>query len=226
MKIKQYGPLLKILRRLSRTFLDSTPVGVSLVSALRNLLISPYRYNKRTLTRSIGGKESDVAGVDSDKLLCNNDGDPALNDGEIRGFDIPIQAIVDWLEKQSWTVMWYASGDHVDAAILTDQLVTISTRQTHRHQYYSLLHEASHVDLLVGPLGSRQGEPYGYLDLWHGKVDTRTLRHRAAVVIDEIETWAHGLVLAKKLGLTVDIGRYRDFRNKNLKSYFEWAIER
>ena len=102
----------------------------------------------------------------------------------------------------------------------------INARQIPRHQYYSLLHEAAHVDLLVGPLSIRQGEPYGYLDLWYGKVDIRTLRHRTAVVIDEIETWAHGLVLAKKLGLTIDATRYRDFRNKNLKSYFEWALTR
>jgi hypothetical protein len=141
-------------------------------------------------------------------------------------YDEPIRILTAWLEEQDWTVKWYTSGDHVDAASLLDKLVTVSKRQIPRHQYYSLLHEAAHVDLLTGPLETRTGEPNGYLDLWHGQVDERTLRHRAAVVIDEIQTWEHGTKLAAILGLGIDPVKYRDFRNRNLKSYFAWALER
>jgi hypothetical protein len=141
-------------------------------------------------------------------------------------YDEPIRVLEAWLEKRGWIVKWYTSGDNIDAAILADRIVTVSKRQIPRHQYYSLLHETSHVDLLAGPSETRQGEPNGYLDLWYGRVNERTLRHRAAVVIDEIQTWEHGIKLATKLGLGIDVVKYHDFRNRNLKSYFVWAIER
>ena len=141
-------------------------------------------------------------------------------------YEESIRILTKWLASQGWKVKWYSSGDYVDAASLPDRLVTISKKQVPRHRYYSLLHECAHVDLLACPLESRSGETYGYLDLWYGKVDERTLRHRVAVVIDEIKTWEHGVKLAKKVGLGVDEIKYRDFRNRNLKSYFAWALER
>ena len=134
-----------------------------------------------------------------------------------------VKILTTWLGEMGWKLHWYTSGDYIDAATLADRTVTISKRQVPRHQYYSLLHECAHVDLLAGPPDTRRGEPYGYLDLFYSQVDERTLRHRVAVVIDEIAAWEHGLVLAKRLGLGVDPAKYRDFRNRNLKSYFYWA---
>lgn len=147
-------------------------------------------------------------------------------DGRNLSYDEPIRVLTDWLKKVGWSVKWYTTSDDIDAANLADRLVTISKRQIPRHRYYTLLHESAHVDLLAGPPESRRGEPHGYLDLWYESVNERTLRHRVAVVIDEIKTWEHGIKLAEKLGLSVDEKKYRDFRNRNLKSYFEWALDR
>jgi len=159
----------------------------------------------------------------------SNPGRDNSHDGFIKSnwdldYDKLIQTLTDWVKKSGWTVKWYSSGDYIDAAILIDQQITISKRQIPRHRYYTLLHECAHVDLLAGPLRSRIGEPHGYLDLWYSDVNERTLRHRVAVVIDEVKTWDHGIKLAKKLGLCVNAVKYRDFRNRNLKSYFEWAL--
>jgi len=177
---------------------------------------------------AIGVPEGEIALQKNDSSSCDEKQQDAsvtaVNEG--LSYDEPIRTLTAWLEERGWTVKWYTSGDHVDAASLPDRLVTVSKRQVPRHQYYSLLHEAAHVDLLTGPLETRTGEPNGYLDLWHGQVDERTLRHRAAVVIDEIQTWEHGTKLATMLGLGIDLVKYRDFRNRNLKSYFAWALER
>ena len=136
-----------------------------------------------------------------------------------------IRVLEDWLTHRGWKMKWYSSGDYTDSACLDDRTVTVTRRQIPRHRYYSLLHECAHVDLLGGPVETRSGEPHGYLDLWYGEVNERTLRHRVAVVIDEIATWQHALELAAKLGLSVDTKLYRKFRDRNLKSYFEWAID-
>jgi len=141
-------------------------------------------------------------------------------------YNEPITVLTNWLKKLGWKVKWYTSGDYIDAASIPDRLVTISKRQIPRHQYYSLLHECAHVNLLGGPTDTRMGEPNGYLDLFYGNVNERTLRHRVAIVIDEISAWEHGIKLANQLGLGIDYQKYRDFRNRNLKSYFEWALER
>ena len=140
-------------------------------------------------------------------------------------YDSQISVLVDWLDTMGWTVAWYTGRDLNDEASLDDKQVSIGRRQTSRHQYYSLLHECGHVDLLAGPKESRRGEPHGYIDLWYGKCNSRTLRHRVAVVIDEIAAWQRGETLAKKLGLGVDTDKYRDFRNRNLKSYFAWCVD-
>jgi len=140
-------------------------------------------------------------------------------------YDAQISVLVTWLESTGWSVRWYTGKDSNDEASLDDKMVSIGRRQTSRHQYYSLLHECGHVDLLTGPRESRSGEPHGYLDLWYGKCNSRTLRHRVAVVMDEISAWQRGETLAKKLGLSIDTDKYRDFRNRNLKSYFAWCVD-
>ncbi len=169
--------------------------------------------------------QAPVERSDSRNNNGGNANDGLIHDGQI-DYDKSIRTLVEWLGKKGWSVKWYTSNKHVDAALLSEQLITISKRQILRHRYYSLLHEASHVDLLTGPVDLRHGEPHGYLDLWYKGVNERTLRSRIAVVIDEIDAWAHGIILATHLDLTIDNVKYRDFRNRNLKSYFEWALER
>ena len=214
---RQIGFQLKVLKKLSQSFLDRTPLGVSL----------------QTPSIAIGG--SDIGATEGEIALescdsSNGDGRPLDSDtvyasGNI-SYDEPIRVLTTWLEERGWTVQWYTTGDHIDAVTLPNKLVTISQRQIPRHRYYTLLHEVSHVDLLTGPPETRHGEPHGYLDLWYATIDERTLRHRVAVVIDEIIAWDHGIKLATNLGIGVDPIKYRDFRNRNLKSYFDWAINR
>ena len=201
-------------------FLDSTPLGVSLKT--------PHRISSNTILKGT----SNVVGPEVKGAVERDD--PAYNAS--RSIVVPVvQAGLDysektrvlesWLNQRGWTLKWYTSGNYIDSATLDGRLVTVSSRQIPRHQYYSLLHECSHVDLLTGPPESRRGEPYGYLDLWYGEVNERTLRHRVAVVIDEINTWEHGIKIADELQLSVNRDLYRKFRDRNLKSYFEWAID-
>jgi len=183
---------------------------------------------------SIFNNDSRRSQEDNVELARNNpdsDDRNSLNDNideDCRdiNYEEPIQILTNWLKEINWSVKWYTSGDHIDAASIPDRLVTISKRQIPRHRYYSLLHECAHVDLLGGPPDTRVGEPNGYLDLFYASVNERTLRHRVAVVIDEIMAWEHGIKLANKLSLGINYQKYRDFRNRNLKSYFAWCIER
>ena len=190
-------------------FLDSTPLGVSL----------------KTPTIVIG-KTPEVSFAVERNNPDNNAGSctslPTLQAREL-DYAEQIGILENWLREKGWTVKWYSTGEHIDAAILYNRTVTISKRQIPRHRYYSLLHECAHVDLLAGPQETRRGEPGGYLDLWYGEVNERTLRHRVAVVFDEISAWERGITIASQLGLSVDLKLYRKFRDRNLKSYFEWA---
>lgn len=215
---------MKALSGLSRSFLDSTPQGVSLEP------ISSTFSESSILISGSQGREQE-GNVELARTGSNNDArsGPSSNtthDGRDLDYDKPIEILTEWLAEMGWQVKWYSSGDYIDAASLPDRLITITRRQIPRHRYYSLLHECSHVELLAGPPESRRGEPHGYLDLWYSNVDERTLRHRVAVVMDEIAAWENGVRLAQRLGLGIDVQKYRDFRNRNLKSYFEWALER
>ena len=203
-----------------RSFLDSTPLGVSLEPAHTNFPASIV------ISGSCGEVQEEAVGLErsdsSNDIRGSTSVDTAQDCGDI-DYCESIKVLTEWLESAGWRVKWYTSGNYIDAASLPERLVTISKRQIPRHRFYSLLHECAHVELLAGPPTSRQGEPYGYLDLFYAEVDERTLRHRVAVVIDEIAAWERGLSLAKRLGLGVDLVKYRDFRNRNLKSYFYWA---
>lgn len=201
-------------------FLDSTPLGVSLKT--------PNRISSNTIIKGISESTSpEVKGAVERDDPANN-ASPSTAVPPVQAgleYSEKIRVLESWLHQRGWTLKWYTSGDYTDAAILEGRLVTVSRRQIPRHQYYSLLHECAHVDLLAGPPESRRGEPHGYLDLWYGDVNERTLRHRVAVVIDEITTWEHGIAIATSLQLSVDRDLYRKFRDRNLKSYFEWAID-
>lgn len=189
-----------------------------------HLLPEVHTYTRNRLNRGAGvnsGLENNITGNPIGCRACQD----TLFTNIKMNYDEPISVLVDWLKSIGWQIQWYTSRSMNDAASLDEKTVTVSRRQVPRHQYYTLLHECAHVDLLAGPPQTRAGEPYGYIELWWGKVDERTLRHRVAVVIDEIAAWEHGIKLAHQLGISVDLEKYRDFRNRNLKSYFGWAID-
>ena len=202
-------------------FLENTPECLSQNSLHPIFNLTPYLYSYNSSMEFYLGLESNNTNSDIGNSFDQNTFSPS-----VVNYDEPISILVDWLETIGWRVKWYKSRGMNDEASVDDKVVTISLRQIPRHQYYSLLHECAHVDLLAGPPKTRRGEPHGYLDLWWGKVNERTLRHRTAVVIDEIAAWEHAIKLAKQLEISIDLEKYRDFRNRNLKTYFAWCLDR
>ena len=177
------------------------------------------------LVTGLWRNEHGLEGISTNRDSGSSPNQDTFSNGWAVNYDEQIGILREWLESMGWKLNWYTSRDQGDEASVDDKQVSISRKQISRHQYYSLLHECGHVDLLTGPESTRRGEPYGYLDLWYGKCNSRTLRHRVAIVMDEISAWNHGEVLAKKLGLSIDTNKYRDFRNRNLKTYFEWCVD-
>lgn len=101
------------------------------------------------------------------------------------------------------------------------KMVSISSTMAPVSQSIVLLHELGHY--LVGHDEDHdrfgQGYPQQNIPSSH-----HNFRHRLACVEEEMEAWARGWKLAKRLQLKCTRTEYDEIRVKCLKSYMKWGI--
>jgi len=64
----------------------------------------------------------------------------------------------------------------------------------------------------------------GYLRVTTKK-STRTLRHKMEVLREEMTAWDRAELIVDLLDVKIDIQRFRDDRNRSLKTYVEWVAK-
>ena len=93
-------------------------------------------------------------------------------------------------------------GDNADNAYFKNiGLIEISTSQTEEEQYFTLLHEASHVVVM-------QKKDFTYLG-------------ESGIILNEALAWAEAEDLIQNLSLPLDQKRWQRFKDRSIASYIE-----
>ena len=133
-----------------------------------------------------------------------------------------LATLVSWCESKRLKVEFKQHCSEFDDENST---ITISCRLRPEAQLHVLLHECGHY--LIG-----DPDPNGRFGMGHRAnkdVDlrpTRTTVHRIDVVDEELEAWARGLKLVKRLRLGVDVDRYNRTRALYVRTYMVWAVKK
>ena len=96
--------------------------------------------------------------------------------------------------------------------------ITINSRITLERRLHVLLHECGHY--LTGSPSPTERFGRGHQASSEVK---RTMVHRVDVVDEELEAWARGLDLSKRLSITIDLDRYNRTRTEYVRTYLQWA---
>lgn len=130
-----------------------------------------------------------------------------------------IARLVEWAGQRGLKIEF---DPHEDGGALEGNVISINSRLSVEKQLCYLVHECGHH--LIGIHEKHQRFGAGYGDETPGV--TRTLKHRIAVVEEELEAWHRGRKLAKRLKLRVDEGMLDRIRIASIKTYMSWCLRR
>lgn len=126
--------------------------------------------------------------------------------------------VVDWCCYRNVTVLFgKKEGGSYDSIT---KVITMAGRNRPEKQLYILLHECGHHLIGYDEKDERFGIGYPYCA--DANVNT-TFHHRLACLEEEMEAWARGWRLAKRLLLNLDRSAFDVVRVDCLKSYVKWA---
>lgn len=134
-----------------------------------------------------------------------------------------LEKLLDWTTAHNVSVGFEPDGD---IALYPDiRYVKMSSRARPERQLYLLLHECGHF--LIGSNRSpseRFGKGYSMMRAAHPSF-LRSAVHRIDVLDEELEAWARGRKLAKKLRIAVDPNVWEKVRIECIKTYIKWACK-
>ena len=132
-----------------------------------------------------------------------------------------LERAVVWCEKRGLSVEFTAASGGMYRH--DDRAIDVSYRSYPEAQLYTLLHEAGHhLVWTSSPKLYKEKYENGYQRI---KLSERTAQHKMDAVAEEYEAWFRGWKLARRLHLFLDKERYIACRDKNVKSYFRWALD-
>tara|TARA_B100000131_G_scaffold252040_1_gene245774 strand:+ start:200 stop:607 length:408 start_codon:yes stop_codon:yes gene_type:complete len=125
-----------------------------------------------------------------------------------------IGALVDWLDNKGYYVDFDRSGD--DSVDTSSKIVSINTTRTIETQLYILLHECGHV------LIHNNEDVVKYRDIQE-RFQERTVINKVFTVMEEVEAWKRGKLLARRLGISIDEEKWNKDVTRALHKYIKWA---
>ena len=125
-----------------------------------------------------------------------------------------IGVLVDWLDNKGYYVDFDRNGD--DSVDSTSKIVSINTTRTNETQLYILLHECGHV------LIHNNEDIVGYRDVQE-RFEERTVINKIFTVMEEVEAWKRGKLLARRLGISIDEEKWNKDVTRALHKYIRWA---
>lgn len=128
---------------------------------------------------------------------------------------------IDWCERRGLKVVFSAPSGGVYKH--DEKTIELSYRAYPESQLYTLLHEAGHhLVWSTSPRSYRERYEKGYRNV---DESDRTPQHKIDAIAEEFEAWYRGWKLAKRLHLFLDKKRFTACRNKNVTTYFKWALD-
>ena len=130
-----------------------------------------------------------------------------------------ITKLVDWCSTKRLDVVFARRANGLYER--DKRRITVNGRLAPESQLFVLMHECGHH--LIGRPSPEERFGTGYQAADPNV--KRTTLHRVDVVDEELEAWARGLKLAKRLGVEVDLDRYNRTRSEYVKTYLKWAAK-
>ena len=161
------------------------------------------RATKRFLKASAAGKLT--CGVKYNREM------KAIND---------LDVLISWCHKKRIEVNFGRIPSGVYESHL--QKIIVNGRLNPESQLFVLLHECGHH--LIGDRRADERFGQGYPALTNRSSVPRSMTHRVDVIDEELEAWARGLKLAKRLKIVIDLPRFNRIRTEYVRTYFKWAL--
>jgi len=136
-------------------------------------------------------------------------------------FICKLSRAIEWCTKRGLTVAFVAPSGGMYKH--EEKTINVSYRSYPEAQLYTLLHEAGH-HLVWSSAPKLYKERYekGYQRV---EESDRTPQHKIDAIAEELEAWYRGWKLAKRLRLFLDKKCYTACRDKNVRTYFRWALD-
>lgn len=130
--------------------------------------------------------------------------------------------ISDWLESKGYTLEPGISY----ACYWEEKKVTYRPQDGLQCMVFGLLHECGHVLVSESIRRPTVGARYkrGYPNPRHGK--QRSNVSAADVMHEEIEAWHRGFMLARRLGIRINVDAYWQDYGRCIKRYFKRLLKR
>jgi hypothetical protein len=112
--------------------------------------------------------------------------------------------------------------DEIDRADFQDRIVYINSRCHPETRFYTLLHEYGHVELHECGREELCISVPCYQS-FHKNRSNRSKSGKVATIVEELEAWKRGRLLAIREDWIVDIEKYEKNMNDALMSYIKWA---
>ena len=129
--------------------------------------------------------------------------------------------IVEWIKKKGY-VLIMGEEDLYDPL---PKRIYVNKRLSKQNRLYTALHECGHL-LVQQNIFSYERRYKTQVD---GVLDGRkrgSLRWRIDFLKEEYDAWDRGFKLAKRLGISLDKGKYYTYASKCLGSYCQWVVDK
>lgn len=132
-----------------------------------------------------------------------------------------LSRVIDWCQRRGLKVVFTAASG--GGYVHDEKIIEVSYRSYPETQLYTMLHEAGH-HLVECTSTSRYKEKYekGYRLVLESD---RTPQHKIDAIAEEFEAWFRGWKIAKRLHIAIDKKKYNACRDKNVRTYFRWALD-
>jgi hypothetical protein len=125
-----------------------------------------------------------------------------------------LDRIVVWAEERGYSVFFERDGD--DSVDCESKIISIKSTNRLETQLHVLLHECGHV------LVRTNGSAFQY-DEVTGSYSEKSKTSKTFVLIEEVEAWRRGYLLAKRLGVSIDDKKWNRSVASAIWKYADWT---
>lgn len=129
--------------------------------------------------------------------------------------------VIEWCSRRGLSVVFRAQSGGIYNHV--EKILEVSYRSYPEMQLYTLLHEAGHhLIWCSAPKLYKERYEKGYQRVFESD---HTPQHKIDAIAEELEAWYRGWKIAKRLRLGLDKKKYTSCRDKNVRTYFRWALD-
>ena len=137
-------------------------------------------------------------------------------------WEFQIGHIEGWLAEHGYQLV--QATDEEDQVELAAGVVRINSRQHPETRFYTLLHEAGHVDIYENGAAEFAADHPMYVQAEPGRSAT-SKAFRVSLLAEELEAWRIGRRLARAEDLFIDDAKFDKLMTSCVMTYINWASD-